>query len=195
MNGARQEAAPKAPQKSRVLLGLAALLIAACALPVSAKSQKSLKHENASWRGVVTYVTDGDTLWVRPEGDGPPRKLRLDGIDAPEICQAHGPAAKEALAQRLLHREVHVDTRRMDDYQRALATVTLQGDDVAAWMVSQGHAWSYRYRKDPGRYVAQEKRARAQGLGLFVRSDAVRPREFRKRHGSCYDSTRPGKAN
>jgi endonuclease YncB( thermonuclease family) len=195
MDGARRAVAPAAPQRRRVAVLLASLLIASCAFPVCAEGQKSLKEENSSWRGVVTYVTDGDTLWVRPEEDGPPRKLRLDGIDAPEICQAHGPAAREALAQRLLHREVRVNTRSMDDYQRALATVTVQGDDVAAWMVNHGHAWSYRYRKDPGRYATQEKRARAQGVGLFARSDAVRPREFRKRHGSCYDSTRPGKAS
>ena len=195
MNGARQQAAPAAPKSGRAMAVFAALLIASCALPVCAKGQKALKNESASWQGVVTYVTDGDTLWVRPDGNGPSRKLRLDGIDAPEICQAHGVMAREALAQRLLHREVRVDTRRMDDYQRALATVTVQGDDVAAWMVSHGHAWSYRYRKDPGRYVAQEKRARAQGLGLFASAGAVRPREFRKSHGSCYDSTRPGRAS
>ncbi len=171
---------------------LTIFLVAACVLPVSAKASKALKD---SWRGEVTYVTDGDTLWVRPEAGGPPRKVRLDGIDAPEICQAYGPAAQQALANRLLHREVRVDTRRMDDYQRALATVTLQGDDVAAWMVGQGHAWSYRYRKDPGRYAAQEKRARAQGLGLFARTDAMRPRDFRKRHGSCYDTNSPGKTS
>lgn len=184
---------------------LATFIWAGCAGAVFAKSEKGAKdatpqanaNANASakgetWRGVVTYVTDGDTLWVRPDAASPPRKLRLDGIDAPEICQAHGVAAREALAQRLLHREVAVKTRRMDDYQRALATVTLQGDDVAAWMVNQGHAWSYRYRKDPGRYAAQEKRARAQGVGLFARSDAVRPRAFRKSHGSCYDTNNPG---
>lgn len=174
---------------------LASVLIAVFAFPVCAKSSKDAKASKDSWRGVVTYVTDGDTLWVRPDAGGPPRKVRIDGIDAPEICQAHGPAAQEALAQRLIRREVRVDTRRMDDYQRALATVTLQGDDVAEWLVSQGHAWSYRYRKDPGRYAAQEKRARAQGLGLFARADAVRPRDFRKRHGSCYDTNSPGKSS
>jgi endonuclease YncB( thermonuclease family) len=38
----------------------------------------------------VTRVLDGDTVWVKPKGNLAPRKLRLQGLDAPEICQAGG---------------------------------------------------------------------------------------------------------
>ena len=85
----------------------------------------------------VTYVTDGDTLWVQPAGGGRPLKLRLAGIDAPEICQAGGRAARAALASRVARRTVVVATRRFDDYGRAVATVHLDGEDVAGWMVAQ----------------------------------------------------------
>ena len=37
-----------------------------------------------AWQGTVTWVTDGDTLWVRPDAGGRARKLRLKGVDAPE---------------------------------------------------------------------------------------------------------------
>ena len=40
----------------------------------------------------VTRVFDGDTLWVQPLDGGRYRKLRLDGLDAPEICQSGGGA-------------------------------------------------------------------------------------------------------
>ena len=89
--------------------------------------------------GVVTHVTDGDTLWVRPEA-GRPVKVRLQGIDAPERCQARGAQSREALAGRVLHRQVDVRTRAKDDYRRTIGTVTLDGHDVAAWMVREGHA-------------------------------------------------------
>lgn len=138
------------------------------------------------WSGEVTYVTDGDTLWVRPERGSPPRKLRLDGIDAPEICQAHGEAAKAALAGRVLHRQVTVSTRATDDYDRALATLRLDGEDINGWLVSQGHAWSYRFKKDDGPYTAEERSARRAARGLFADTGAERPRDFRKRHGSCH---------
>lgn len=138
------------------------------------------------WHGTVTYVTDGDTLWVQADRGGPSRKIRLDGIDAPEICQRHGAMARDALAQQVLGQSVRVDARRRDDYDRLLAKISLQGQDVGAWMVLQGHAWSYRYRHSAGPYAGQETQARTRGLGLFADPGAERPRSFRLRHGSCH---------
>ena len=60
------------------------------------------------WQGVVTRVSDGDTLWVRPVNGGKPRKLRIDGIDAPEICQTWGVKSREALSSRVLNQTVLV---------------------------------------------------------------------------------------
>lgn len=50
-----------------------------------------------AWSGVVTHVSDGDTVWVEPTQGGEAQKIRLLGIDAPEICQAWGPQARDAL--------------------------------------------------------------------------------------------------
>jgi micrococcal nuclease len=134
--------------------------------------------------GVVTHVTDGDTLWVRPDDGGKAVKVRVQGIDAPERCQAWGPQAKAALAERVLHRQVQVATRAYDDYQRAVGSLELEGEDIAGWMVREGHAWSYRYRRSLGPYAAQEQEARAAQRGLFA-APAIEPREFRKAHGPC----------
>src|SRR5687768_7699197 len=46
--------------------------------------------------GTVTRVVDGDTLIVEP-ANGAPLTVRVQGIDAPEMCQPHGPQAKQAL--------------------------------------------------------------------------------------------------
>lgn len=133
--------------------------------------------------GVVTRVADGDTLWVRP-AQGKPVKVRLMGIDAPEHCQPWGLQAQAALASRVLNQPVRVRTRAYDDYHRAVGKLELRGEDVAAWMVRNGHAWSYRYRRDLGPYAEQERQARAARLGLFA-APAVEPRAFRKSHGPC----------
>jgi endonuclease YncB( thermonuclease family) len=138
-----------------------------------------------TWQGTVTHVTDGDTLWVRPQRNGEPRQIRLDGIDAPEICQLHGETARSVLTARVLGQQVQVRVRRTDEYGRLLARISLQGQDVGGWMVSQGQAWSYRYRRSMGPYAAQEAQARAQGRGLFAGGRPELPRDFRKRHGSC----------
>ncbi len=133
----------------------------------------------------VTYVSDGDTLWVRADPGAPARKLRLDGIDAPEICQPGGEAARALLAQRVLKRRVTVSIRRLDVYGRALARLRLAGEDVGASMVRSGQAWSYRWHRDSGPYAAEERLARQSRAGLFAAPHPELPRDFRRRHGPC----------
>jgi micrococcal nuclease len=139
---------------------------------------------SAALIGVVTRVSDGDTIWVRPDGGGKPVKVRVQGIDAPERCQAWGQQATAALSSRVLKRQVQVATRAYDDYQRAIGSLELDGEDIGAWMVSEGHAWSYRYRRSLGPYATQEQQARAARRGLFA-SAAIEPRVFRQQHGPC----------
>jgi endonuclease YncB( thermonuclease family) len=138
-----------------------------------------------TFEGVVTHVTDGDSLWVRPAAGGAPRQVRLQGIDAPEICQAYGAPSRDKLAAHVLHRHVAVNSRARDSYQRALGSVSVNGQDLGAWMVGHGYAWSHRFHRDRGPYAAQEARARKARLGLWADGAAMEPREFRKRHGSC----------
>jgi micrococcal nuclease len=154
---------------------LFALLLLACSVPAHAER----------FEGVVTHVTDGDTLWVRPATGGAARPIRIEGIDAPEICQPFGDVAREALARRALRQHVVVTGRGRDDFDRTLARVHLQGDDLGAWMVSRGHAWSYRFRADRGPYAREESQARRARLGFWSESPRETPRDFRKRHGSC----------
>jgi micrococcal nuclease len=139
----------------------------------------------ANFQGTVTHVTDGDSIWVRPSSGGPPRELRVQGIDAPEICQAWGREARDALAAQVLHRQVRVTSRGRDTYRRTLARVSFGGQDVGAWMVSRGHAWSYQFRRDTGPYSQQQAQARTARLGLWHAAEPTEPRVFRKRHGSC----------
>ena len=155
---------------------LAALLLGGGMLPAVA----------ASWSGHVTHVTDGDTLWVQPAQGGAARKIRLEGVDAPEICQTYGDTARAALAAHVQGRSVQVVGRRNDDYGRLLAHVHVQGEDVGAWLVAHGHAWSYgRNQHDAGPYAAQQEAARTQRRGLW-QARAVSPRTFRRRHGPCH---------
>jgi endonuclease YncB( thermonuclease family) len=139
----------------------------------------------AAMDGVVTRVSDGDTLWVRPLEGGRPRKLRVQGIDAPERCQAWGREAHQQLSALVLGRRVHVDEGPFDPHGRRLVRLMRDDLDVGAWMVREGHAWSHRYRGDPGPYLAEERAARAQRRGLFQRGPATPPREFRRTHGPC----------
>lgn len=134
----------------------------------------------------VTRVSDGDTLWVRmDDGARTRRKLRLLGIDAPELCQAHGAEARAALAALVLGRRIEIESRYHDVYGRALAHATLEGQDIARSMVVHGHAWSPGFRWHPGRYAEAQRRARAARVGLWAQNQPVSPRDFRSSHGPC----------
>ncbi|MFP5466885.1 MAG: thermonuclease family protein [Gammaproteobacteria bacterium] len=158
----------------------ACLIIALPGLPALARDQRLPREFVAR----VIHVHDGDTLWVQPEDSGQRVKLRLDGVDAPEICQSGGEASRDALARHLQDRPIQVRTRQLDRYGRPLARLRIDDEDVGAWLVREGHAWSYRYQNDAGPYVLQEFLARALGRGLFARA-AEEPRDFRRRHGPC----------
>jgi len=170
---------PKGPVSMLGALGLTLLLLAnsACAQQV-----------NDGYSARVVRVFDGDTLWVRPNDGGRSRKLRIDGIDAPEICQAGGVAARDALRQRLQNQTLWVHERARDTYGRPLVRLTFEGEDMAAWMVGKGWAWSYRWRGDPGPFALEEAVARHKKKGIFadgLMDAAEEPRLFRRRHGPC----------
>ena len=139
----------------------------------------------SQWVGWVTKVVDGDTLHVQPAQGGASQKLRIKGIDAPEVCQAWGMQSREALARLVWGQRVTVQLNDVDDHGRWLAQVFVNGEDVGARLVAQGHAWSYQFRRDPGPYAFQQQQAAINRLGLFGQPQAMRPREFRQRHGPC----------
>ena len=133
----------------------------------------------------VTRVFDADTVWVQPAKGGRWRKLRLDGVDAPEICQTLGVAARDALAARLLDQSVSVRERAHDRYGRGLVIIERGGEDVNAWLVRTGWAWASRWRGQ-GVYAKDEDRARGARRGVWATAEAPEtPRDFRRRHGPC----------
>lgn len=135
--------------------------------------------------GKVVRIVDGDSLWLEPAAPAAPVELRLEGIDAPEICQAWGPEAKKALAELVQGKEVSVKTVGRDTYGRTLGTLYLGEQNINKLMVQEGHAWSTRYKYDRGPYVADERMARALSRGFNREGGAVMPRDFRQLNGAC----------
>ena len=151
------------------------------------QSSTAAAPHSDQWSGVVTYVVDGDSVWVRPLQGGKPVRVRVKDIDAPEICQTGGETARDALKRRVLGLKVVVEGKSRDDYGRLLARIMLEGDDLGARMVEDGNAWSYRYRGSGGPYAAQQRVAESARRGIFAKAvaHALYPAAFRKQHGSC----------
>ena len=162
------------------------LLVPGVVLPVLPVAAQVLSAPvMPAWAGVVTHVVDGDTVYVRPLSGGTARSVRVLGMDAPEICQDGGPAARDAMQERVFQRRVQVQVQGTDDYGRELGIVYLGPEDIGQWMVQRGYAWSYRFRKNPGPYAQSEHHARVLGRGVFAAPAPENPRDFRRRHGPC----------
>lgn len=138
----------------------------------------------ATLQGVVTQVSDGDSLRFTPTGQ-PAVVVRLADIDAPEICQPWGAEARRALTDLALNKPGQLRPLGRDAQGRTLAVLTVEGVNVAQRLVEEGHAWSNRGRNDRGPFVKQERMAKALSRGLHVGGQAIKPAEFRRSHGPC----------
>ncbi|MFP8966186.1 thermonuclease family protein [Pokkaliibacter sp. CJK22405] len=129
--------------------------------------------------GVVSYVVDGDTLYINaqsPSGEKPKRvKVRLRGIDAPEYDQPYGLEAKAWLAEQVSHHKVHIRYQGYDDYGRMLGTVYLGKTNINLALVKNGAAWAYRQYKPGKRILDAEMNARQARLGLWHSGAAIAP--------------------
>ncbi len=85
------------------------------------------------------YVVDGDTITIGKTN------IRLSGIDAPEMDQPFGKAAKWALFNLCNGHEIRAEFADHFSYERHVATCYLpDGRDLAAEMVRLGFALDWR---------------------------------------------------
>lgn len=90
----------------------------------------------------VVRVIDGDTVEIKI--DGSLQKLRLQGIDAPEIDQEWGQEARQQLknlaeGQRAIVR----DSGLKDRYGRTLGSLAVDGTDAGLFLIEKGFAWHF----------------------------------------------------
>lgn len=117
----------------------------------------------------TAHVVDADTLRVGVT------RVRLSGIDAPELSQRCGPEirkvacgaiAAEWLRRRVEGRHIICQAVDIDRYGRSVAICSVGGEDVGAAIVEAG--WATAYRRYSMAYVEQEARARAVRRGIWA---------------------------
>ncbi len=151
--------------------------------------QAALQHRSTARvqarKGIIAgkaYVRDGDSLSVSG------REVRIAGVDAPEWDQVakhqsgnwyrFGGRVKKALIREIGGRDVHVQVELYDRFDRATGTVTCNGKDVGAWLVSEGYAIAAY----SDRYKHLELKARQAKRGMWSHSVNIDPRAWRHRN-------------
>lgn len=115
------------------------------------------------------YVIDGDTLAKHD------LRIRLFGMDAPEMSQSQGAESRRALEQIVIGERLRIEPLERDVYGRIVGRVTLEdGTDVGALMVRAGYAIAIDQRMK-----RLEKAARRGKAGLWLDGGFEDPRDWR----------------
>lgn len=132
-----------------------------------------------TWTGKVVGIQDGDTITILRNGRQ--ARVRLDGVDCPELGQPFGRNARErvsalAFGQVVVVRESSGRAGR-DRYRRVLGQVILpDGRNLNRLLVAEGLAWWYRrYAPRDVGLAGLEERAREARLGLWADEDPEPP--------------------
>ena len=135
--------------------------------------------QDTTFCGKTVGVSDGDTIKVMHNGCA--EKIRLNGIDCPEMKQAFGKKAKKKTASLCFKKTVTVVSHGQDRYGRTIGDITLpHGRNLNAELVNGGYAWWYRrYAPDNKTLEALEQGARNHKRGLWRESNPMPPWEFR----------------
>ncbi|AVM46661.1 hypothetical protein C5Q97_18860 [Victivallales bacterium CCUG 44730] len=121
---------------------------------------------------------DGDTFAASREA----RVIRLWGIDAPELNQPWGKAAKAALEEFLRKRELSI-TVKGKSFGRTVGIVRSDRRDVALELLKMGLAWhDPRYAPKRDDYAKAEADARKAKRGLWSDENPTPPWEWRKQN-------------
>jgi endonuclease YncB( thermonuclease family) len=141
--------------------------------------------QEAAIYGRCVAIVDGDTIQVFAPGR-PLLRIRLAFCDAPEMGQAFGYRAKQAMSELVFGKEVELRPHTIDRYGRTVAMVFVDGRDVGLELIKAGLAWAYDHylpEASPeiqAQYPAAETAARVSRLGLWVDSNPLPPWEYRK---------------
>jgi micrococcal nuclease len=114
--------------------------------------------------------------------DGVSKRIRLWGIDAPEMNQAFGSRAKQFTGDLAFGKAVTLRVHDVDRYGRQVAKIILpDGRNLNREIVAAGLAWWYRqYAKHDTELERLEAQAKTAKRGLWADIDPMPPWEFRK---------------
>lgn len=139
-----------------------------------------------AWTGEVVGVHDGDSITVRRADTGKTAKVRIYGVDCPELGQPYGDKARDLTARVLLGKTVQViPAQKARSYKRVVGGIVLLGDMLVLQdaLVSSGFAWvDDRYCKMAvcDLWRLHQREAKAAGRGLWKNKNPVPPWTWRR---------------
>ncbi|KAF3320393.1 hypothetical protein FCM35_KLT22003 [Carex littledalei] len=118
-------------------------------------------------------------------------RIRLRGIDAPEMNMEYGQEAKDELKKLIQQKPLTIHVYGKDPYDRLVGDVYVDGIFVQERLLREGCAWHYEaYDKRPA-FAQWQKEAQNEGRGLWANPNPVEPWEFKKMERIRKNAERP----
>lgn len=131
--------------------------------------------------GYVVKVSDGDSFTIKSYGKNV--RVRMYGIDAPELKQRYGKEAKKYLEDLILGKKVELKVLYEDRYKRKIARVYYKSKEINLEMLRSGNVWFYEYHaKNEKEYRRAYEEAKREKRGLWKDKNPENPRDFRLRN-------------
>ena len=131
---------------------------------------QSFLPETKKWVISDPLVIDGDTIFTNGQ------KIRLHGIDAPEMGQEGGEAAKALLDHMLSGEQITVQKTGEDKYGRIVAKLHTHEGDICKLMVARGYAVA-SFHDD---YTSTQKHAERTRRALWRGNGISDPSAYRR---------------
>ncbi len=141
-----------------------------------------LKAEEKLVSNTDVIVVDGDTIKFND------KKIRLHGIDTPEIKQICknkkgenykcGIKVKLTLIKLISQNKIKCCIHGKDRYKRLIGTCFIKDLNINEWLVKNG--WALAYRKYSKEYIAEEEWAKNNLKGLW-QGEFLEPWKWRKK--------------
>ena len=164
--------------KGKVFVLSALLLLGACSFLITEKIETPTDNFSAK----LLNVSDGDTITVET-ANGEKRRVRLFGIDAPELKQAYGIQSRDFLKSIATKNLTLKCQAKRDRYKRFVCDAyTDQNVWLNEELIANGYAWHYTNYSKNKTLSDAEKSARATKKGLWSSPKPIAPWAYRQQN-------------
>lgn len=152
--------------------------------PDSRYSAASNPAGKNSVEGEVVDVGSGDTITIADKNNRE-YKIKLEGIDAPELEQDFGPEAQKNLFTLIFGKTVQVILQKPGADGFTIGKVLLNGKNVSLEQLKAGLAWHDKNvaldQSDNDLYAQTETNPKRNGFGLWSAANPLPPWEYRNK--------------
>lgn len=138
--------------------------------------------EKSKFEAKAVRIIDGDTFVITQEGQEV--KIRLYGVDCPELDQSYGKMAKIYSESFLMGQDVSIEIVDKDKYGRMVCMVYVGSACLNEHLLKEGLAWHYTFfdrSKNFTRWSSIQDSCMFHHVGIWSDPDPIEPQIFRRK--------------